>query len=498
MIKKTFLEKTCFSLPAGLICLLLVFPFILFSFRLGSLAWPKGDSFLYVFFMTLFQAGVSTVLSVFFGLLGSRGLLCLMKKKYYFLIEGFILLPCLIPPLLLVLSVLHLVEKIIPFPFSLSTLIFTQTLTYTGLCTAAFSRSLLKQSSNLSEWAYLQGSSSWLFLKILLQSFLLKDIKTLLALVFASSFTSLSLPLLAGGNPFFSLEFFIYEKLKQPDMWPQALSLIIFQSVFVFIICLKAFSGKSPSDLRFSLKKIYLLPKTGFLLIPFSAVFFSLGGLFFISDLKAFSKLPSLVPILFTASRNSLILSLCVGVLTLLCLVLVSLSFQNVKARKFIVSFMPPGVSFMGFAFLLWPAYGETAILLKWVFGLSLLLFPLIYRFQGEKTLNQLSEQVETARLLGADWALIFRKILWPQSRGAFFLCAGLASFWACGDFAYSLIVSSGHWNLSLLIYDVFSSYRLDEAVLLSWLLLGLSFFVLLFWLGVAFVFDKKFVLYHR
>ena len=498
MIKKPFLEKILFSFPASLICILLVFPFILFSFRLGSLSWPQGGAFFSVFLMTLFQAGLSTILSGFLGLLGSRGLLYLAKKKYYFLIEGFILLPCLIPPLLLVLSVLHLIETVATFPFGLSALIFTQTLTYTGLCAVALSRSLLNQSSNLSEWAYLQGSSSWLFFKTLARSVLLKDIKTLSALVFAGSFTSLSLPLLAGGNPFFSLEFFIYEKLKSPEMWPQALSLIFFQSIFVFVICLKAFSGKSPSDVKFSLKRIYLLPKASFLLIPFGALFFSLGGLFFISDLKVFSKILSLSPVLFTAGRNSLILSLSVGALTLFCLTLLSLSFQNRKARKFIVSFMPPGVSFMGFAFLLWPEYGEVAILLKWIFGLTLLLFPLIYRFQGERVLDQLSRQVETARFLGAGWPLIFRKIIWPQSRSVFFLCAGLASFWACGDFAYSLIVSSGHWNLSLLIYDVFSSYRLDEAVLLSWILLCLSFFVFLFWLGVAFVLDKKFVLYHR
>ena len=492
------MEKILFSFPAGLICILLVFPFFLFAFRLDFLAWPKGDSFLAVFWMSLFQAGISAVLSVILGLFGSRGLLCLVKNRHYFLFEGFILLPCLMPPLLLVLSVLHLIEMVIPFPFGLSALIFTNILTYTGLCTVAFSRSLLKQSFSLSEWAYLQNSSPWLFLKNLAQSVLLKDIKILSALTFVGSFTSLSLPLLVGGNPAFSLEFFIYENLKNPEMWPQALSLIIFQSVFVFLVCLKAFAGDFPSDQKFSLQKLYLLPKKIFLFIPFSAVFFSLGGLFFISDIKVFSKVFDLSPLLLTAGRNSLLLSLGTGALTLLFLLLVSLSFQNRKARKFIASFMPPGVSFMGFAFLLWPEYGQGVVLLKWILGLSLLLFPLIYRYQGERILDQLSGQVETARLFGSSWFLIFRKIIWPQSHKTFFLCAGISSFWACGDFAYSLIVSSGHQNLSLLIYDVFSSYRLNTAVLLSWILLCLSFFVFLFWLGVAFVFDKKLVLHRR
>ena len=488
-------KEALFSFPAYLVCFLLLVPFLVFCFQLDSPAWPEGGSFIYVFLMTLVQSGSSTLLSLFLGLLGCQGLLSLVKRKCYFLIEGLVLFPALIPPLLLVLSVVQIVEKVMAFPFGLPALIFAQTLTYTGLCAVVFTRILLKEAHSLSEWAYLQGSSAGLFLKALLKTVLLKDTQTLFVLVFASSFTSLSLPLLVSGSPFFSLEFFIYEKLKEPKLWAQALSLIVFQSLFIFLICWKAFSGYSSSDLKMSLRRIYLLPHPLFLFIPFGALIFSLGGLFLISNLEVFSQVLSLASLVWSSVLNSLILSLGVGFFILLFLIFMSLSFQNLKARRFVVSFMPPGVSFMGFAFLLWPFYGKGFILMKWVLGLSFLLFPFIYRFRGERTLERLSSQVETARFLGAGWWLIFRKILWPQSYNAFFLCAGIAGFWACGDFAYSLIVSSGHWNLSLLVYDLFSSYRLEEAVLLSWLLLGLSFFVFLFWRGAAFVFDKKSVL---
>ena len=493
-IKPDF-EKLVFSLPAYFVGFLLLSPFLFFCFRLGALAWPQSLSFFSVFSFTLFQAGASASLSLFLALLGSRGLISLSQKKYYPLIEGLVLSPAFIPPLLLSLSLIQIVEKIMPFPFGLPALIFAQTLSYTGLCTVALSRVLLKTAPDLSEWAYLQGSSAWLFLRVLLKTTVLKDMTTLFILVFTGSFTSLSLPLLMAGSPFFSLEFFIYENLKAPQMWPQALSLILFQSLFVFCICWWAFSKRFPSDLKLSRRKIHLLPNSFFVSIPFGAVFFSLGGLFFISDIEVFLKLRPLIPFILSAGLNSLVLSLGVGLLTLLFLIFMSLSFQNLKARKFIVSFLPPGVSFMGFALLVFPFYGPISVLMKWIAGLSLLLFPLIYRFRGERALEQLSSQVETARFLGAGWGLVFRKVLWPQSRNVFFLCAGVSSFWACGDFAYSLIVSGAYWNLPLLIYDIFSSYRLDEAVLLSWLLLGLSFFVFLFWMGVAFVFDKKSVL---
>ena len=185
------------------------------------------------------------------------------------------------------------------------------------------------------------------------------------------------------------------------------------------------------------------------------------------------------------ASFHSLILSLLVGALTLVFLIGLCFSYQNKKSRKFIASFTLPGVSFIGFAFLILPFYNETAVLIKWILGLTLLLFPWVFRFRGERSLENLSSQVETARFLGADESLIFKKILWPSNRSLFFLCAGTASFWACADFSYSLIVSSGHWSLSLLLHDLFSSYRLNEALLLAWLLLALSLFSFLFWIAI-------------
>ena len=492
---KFLCEKFIFSLPVYSVGLGLLFPLIFFCFRLKSIAWPEIPSLAKVVFFTTFQSGMSSILSLTLALLGSCGLLSLSKKKYYFFIEGLVLLPCFIPPLLLVLSLVSLTEKIINFPFGLGALIFTQTLTYTGLCSVALTRILLKEAGPLSEWAYLHNISSWRFLKVLCQSLLLKDIKTLFILVFSACWTSLSLPLLTAGSMFFSLEFFIYEKLKDPALWPQALSLILFQSFFIFFICWRAFSGKTLNPLTMSSKKIYLISHGLFLLIPFSALFFSIGGLFAISDIKFFSKLVPFRQFILSSGLNSVIVSLGVGFFTLLALMGLSLSFQNVKARKFVASFVSPGVSFIGFALLVVPFYGKLAVICKWVLGLSLLLFPWLYRFRGERALEKLNSQVETARFLGAGWGLIFQKILWPANRSIYFLCAGLASFWACGDFAYSLIVSSGHWNLSLMLYDLFSSYRLEEGIILAWLLLFVGAFVFLFWLGVAFVFDKKPVL---
>ena len=492
MEKESALKIFIFSVPAYLVCFSLLFPFFIFLARFKTVPYLDDFKFFFVFVMTVFQSACSAFLSVFFALLASRGLLAVAGRKYYFFLEACILLPCFIPPLLLVLSLVHWVELFAIFPFGLTALIASQTLTYIGLCAVALSRALIKQSSALSEWAYVHKIPWFYFFRALTKTVLLKDIKILFILVFTGAFTSLSLPLLMGGSSLYSLEFFIYEKLKNPELWSQALALILFQSFFIFFICWKLFSQNFSSDKSSAYKKVYLIPNKLFLVLPFFAVFLSIGGLFFVSDKTVFSKLFSIADTILLSSLNSIILSLGVGLLTLFLLVAICFSYQNVKLRKAIASFTPPGVSFMGLAFLLIPFYNQTFVLIKWSLGLSLLLFPWIYRFRGERALERMSFQVETARFLGADWPLIFKEILWPNNRSLFFLCAGIASFWACGDFAYSLIVSSGHWNLSLVVYDLFSSYRLEEAILLSWLLLGVGFFVFLFWLALAFILEKK------
>ena len=491
MGKESTLKKFFLSLPAYLICFSLVFPFLFFLIKLKSPPHLESFKFFFVFLMTVFQAGASAFLSLFLAILASRGLLFLANKRYYFFVEALVLLPCLIPPLVLVLSLVHWVDLATVFPFGLPALIVSQTLTYTGLCSVAIARILLKQGCLLSEWAYIHKVSPFQFFKTLIKTVLRKDIKILFILVFTSAFTSLSLPLLVGGSSFFSLEFFIYENLKNPSLWSQAVTLILFQSFFVFFICWQVFSQDSEYDKSAVYKEIYLIPKGVFLTIPFCAVVLSVGGLFFVTDQIAFTKLLSLSSLILTAVLNSLILSLGVGSLTLLFFIALCFSYQNIKVRKWIASFTPPGVSFMGLAFLMAPFYSQNAVLIKWILGLTLLLFPWLYRFRGERAMEKMNFQVETARILGAGWGLIFKEILWPNNRSIFLLCAGISSFWACGDFAYSLIVSSGHWSLSLIVYDLFSSYRLEEAVLLSWLLLAVSFFVFLFWLSFIFVFDK-------
>lgn len=496
MMFAKFNKDFFFKLPILLVISFLVCPFVVFLWKVSNLSWPHSWAFLEPLAWTFFQAFFSTGIVIGLAFFGARGLSAFSNKKYYFLLEALSLSPSLLPPLILVTSVVNLFEVFYPFPFGLWALIGFQVLTYTGLCSVILARTFSKELSSLSEWAYLHQLSWSKFLYLSIKSLLKKDVITLAALIFVATFTSLSLPLLTAGGKAISLEFFIYEQLKDPTHWSSAISLILFQSIFVFVIYYFAFLKSFGASFHFHSGTLHLLKNKKWSVIPFLFSFLSFAGLFFIRDFKMnFQKLIALKTVLWESLIHSLMIGLGVGMLTLLFLILVLLSFQNKKARQFLVAYHLPSVTLLGFVFLILPFYSQNFILLKWILGLSLLFFPLVYRLRGELLLKSLEDQVEVASLLGASNFLIFYKILWPQSRSTFLFCSGLAGFLACGHFSYSLIVSQGHWNLALFVYDLLNSYRLDLAVLASWVLLLFSFMILIFWLGLGFVFDKKFKL---
>ena len=488
MERYSLLKKNLFQVPAYLVLGGLLFPLFVFLFQSRGFQFPEGVSWFSSIAFTFFQAGVSTFLILIGASLGALGLLHFYFKKYYILLKTFALLPALIPPLILVISFVNFVELFSPFSFGLGALICAQVITYTGLCSVALTSALVSSVSSLSEWAFVHGVRPFSFFKACLKTYLRKDLITLGVLVFCGAFTSLSLPLLIAGNFHFSLEFFIYEKLKQPEMWGQAATLILMQTLFIFFICLKAFSFSSP-PLDSYKQKVYLLKNPKFIVFSIWPAILLLVGLLGISSFQ-WREFLSFKSLLLSSLASSLLLSFGVGCLTLVGLGMLCFSYNSIKARKLISSYLNPGVTLLGFSFLLFSPVQEVH--LKWILGLTLLFFPTIYRLRGESILEKLKEQVAVAEIFGASPFMIFKCVLWPQARSLFLFCSGIAAFWACGDFAYSLIVSQGTWNLALVVYDLFSSYRIDLALMGSWILLLVSVMVFLFWIGVDFVFRKR------
>lgn len=484
-------DRYIYKFSGFVVCLSLLIPFFVFLLHVKRLSLPEGVEWLSVFGWTFFQAFLTGLISLFFGLLGSRGILY-FNAKYRSLIKACCLIPAFIPSLLFCVSLVNLTEQFLPFPFGLPALIFIQSLVSIGFSACIFSDTLEKEALELSEWSLVHGISSWKFLYTCAKTILKRDIKITGVFIFVNAFTSLSVPLLVAGSPHISLEFFIYENLKNPTLWPEALSLILIQMLFVFAVCIWGFAFKREVFQRYiGEKRVCLIPIKWFVLIPLFPPMLYLTGLFFSFSYEEMKRLLQLGYFLLSAVWSSFVLGIGVGALTILALCLMALSFQSISCRKFVLAYLNPGTTLTGFAFLImaWP----LGVWFDWTLGLSLLLFPLIYRFYGESLLEKLEGQVETAKLFGAGWGLIFRDVIWPGCYKGFFLCGGIAGFWASGEFAYTLIVSKGEWNLALMVYDLFSSYRLERALQAAWLLLITSGLVLLFWSEVAVFIVRQF-----
>ena len=523
MNKPFFLSK--------LLIALILCPFFVFLYKSTTLRLPPSSEWFSVFLSTFAQAGLSALLSLLLGVAGALGLCAFpsaspskLHTKTGFInlpaIQLFCLLPALLPPLVTGLAYINVSEWFFRFPFSFYTVLSVHVLMNMGLVSVFFSRLLNQQASPLSAYAFGHGANRWLFLKTLLFFELRKDLLLLFLLVFSFCWTSFSVPLLVGGTHGQTIEVFIAEKLKDPATWPEAMALFALETSLVFVFFFLIYknptthqtvelqangsktngskiTGKSPvkrfKGLSFVLQNVtlnqnptlYLLPCRPFILLPLLPagliLIGLLGGLPLLSLHSFWPDIWLIKGDIISAWTYSVLVGLGAGFITFALLSLVAFCLFDLFLRRFLIAWTGASTAFMGFAFLLLGTDGLGAVWLKWALGLSLLFLPALYRLGGESVLGRLKEQAQVAKLMGAGYGMIFKKIIHPQCQQAFWFLSGVASFWAVGDFAYSSIVAGEHTHLALLIQDLLASYRLELATLLTWLLLmtgALCFFI--------------------
>ena len=476
---------------------LVLFPVLVFLFKIPLLRFPSSSQWFEVLFSTLLQAGLSASLSVLFGLFGSLGLCCAFPKYIKKgVVEIVCLLPALLPPLVSVLAWVNVSEFFFHFPFSFYSVLAVHVLMNAGLVSVFFSRLFCTQTGDLPAWAFLHGISRWQFLRKILFFELRKDVVLIFLLIFSFCFTSFSIPLLVGGVSGQTLEVFIAEKLKNPFTWPEAMTLFLVETVFIFIFFSLLYGYKEKNvQIRDKKKKLYLLPCFPFIVLPVLPsllIFFGLGGGDFFSSKNLWQELVSIKEVVFTAWVQTLFVGVGTGFCVLFLLSGVAFCLRDLFLRRFLVAYSGSSAAFMGFAFLLIGSDGTIEVWLKWSVGLALLFLPALYRLIGESLIRRLSNQIKLVDLMGAGRTMSFIKIVWPQCAGSLFFLSGIAAFWACGDFAYSSIVAGSQWHLALLIQDLFASYRFELATALIWILIFSGVFCFSLFAGVAFVLHKK------
>lgn len=457
---------------------------------LQSLDWPElkwaiNNSFVQSFFSSLLAFILG--LFLFFGL-GQCRVLWPENKKLLALIEFLVLAPSFLPALFLILVVMSFIQ---PFPIGLIGVFLLHALMNAGLVAVMLDQLYQEKIEGLAQVATIFGARKLFFIKKI-YSLIVKDLVAIFIFIFVLCFSSFSVPMIAGGGNATTLEILIYEKIRFSGEWGAAVLLSLLQLALIFLFTLNPLKTQAPRLERLQSQLVFFHGPFSFLILISYCFLFS--GYFVYQSISGFEQLMNISGLMTEALSlipSSLFLALSVGFVVLGLLLLSVWSAPNFKLQKWISGMAAPSTSLLGLALLLMPFPFAIDPMIKWTFGFAYLIFSTVYRWGWQQSLSRIQSQIQIAELMGADSFLIYKKIIFPQMLKPACRLAGIASFWAVGDFALGKLLLPQDVTLSLLIESLLSSYRLNAAMALMSLLLILGVCCYLFFWSLQYVYLK-------
>lgn len=476
---------------------LVVFPVLILIWKVplseANAAWV-GKGWELTLLRSLLQSFLSACSSVLIGSLLSLGLLSLRSGRLHTCFSVFLLLPVFLPQLVVASSVVYWFFFIDLHWFGLPGVVVAHTITNAGLVAVLvdqYTRSSLSGSLLVSQ---VMGSSQRQQLWRVWLPQVWPRLSTLFLLVFAFCIMSFVSPLLISPTEPWSLEVLIFEMLRSSDHYKQAIYLSIYQSVIVLALAWWLVPAKeapnSGESYPFRFRMPWLL-SIGIAIFIF--LFVGLGTEF----LNASSSLKQTGGLFVQEWSVALMGSVQVGLVAVLmtfCLLVVTvLARPTLRLHRFLTGFVP--LSPVVLAFSLWMLGGNNGSLsvFKIGLGVSILYFPLLYRWKLGGQLQSLQSQALVAKSLGASDLLIFKRVYWPQCAATVIDLTSVLSMWAVGDLVMVAVLGfrSGG-TLPQLVQTMLTSYRPELAALTTVSLLGLGLlFVLVIQLLFAILFPN-------
>ena len=469
---------------------ILLFPYFIVFFgsfdNFESLAIPHFPTT--IFYRNFIQAFWSALACIFIGLFGALGLIRYQNKTF---LEMFILLPSFFPALFVIFSLLT-VFSLLPFdfPYGLSGIVIAHVMIYSGLVSIMLVRCFKESCGHQIVLSRVFGHSQKdIFFHVLLPN-IKRDLFTIFLTLFCLCLGSFSIPLVLGGGRWVTTEMAIYELIRfEGDLTSAAF--LSFYQIFIllfFIYFIPHFKEKRTTlNYQGIGSKWFICLPAIITLVLICSCFVDL-----ISGWSSFTLTLSEPLLLLKSFGGTLLISFLTGCMILFFLNLIAFVGPSVFLDKFYLLFMMPSTAVMGFSLLFLSYYfrwelrslTQTAFLTS--LGLSLLFLGGLYRWKWSGEIFRLASQRQLAKLMGHGYLSIFLNVIWPQSKFLALHLAGLAAFWAAGDFALSLMIfkDSGA-TLGLLLNSMIYSYRFKGAawillfMLLSGFLMWFCFFIL-------------------
>jgi len=453
----------------------------------GSLNFDISE-FTWALKNTLLQAFGSGILATFFGFLGA---ICLTSDGH--LLRLLFLIPGILPTLFLIISFFSLTSH---FPMGLPGIVIAHTFIFFGVIAVGLSEAMKERLGSYAEIGLILGIKKITFLSRIALPLLKKDLLHNFLFVFASSFSSFTIPLFFGGTTSSTLEILIYEKMRESSNWSYPLLLSLIQSFLLYFFLIWKKSSKQEEA---QARKTHL-PRLDLFRVPFLRfLFMTILGAFFFAYLRSivlgfsdYSHFFSLLSELSSAIFSTLFIAIATGILCATFFLFLLYLLPHRRLENLLRGFIAPSSAVACFGFLIWGNNEGLALNLKIVTLLTLLFFPALYRMGFQSKFESLLRQTDVALILGASRPLIFRGVLLPQMASRIFLLSGIGATWAAGEFAITKVLAGNDFTLALQIRSLMTSYRIELAGALSFILILLCLFIFSIFYGASRVLYSK------
>lgn len=372
-------------------------------------------------------------------------------------------------------------------------IVIIHTLINFGLVAVLLAGMIEQKIGGVAELAYVEGASRGRFIIQGLLPMLRKDMGLLFLFIFVVCFGSFSVPLIVGGGKGTTIEVLIYEKIRLSSDWSQAVLLALLQSAFIFGLSLLTGKGAASQQVRTSNLSLIKAP-TGVLVLLAISGLYLLGyieGL--VAGVGMISTFYEVQSALIWNFLGTIVLSVSVGVFCYGLLMLIAYCWPKAWFEKFLNGYVAPSTSLACFCLLILGPNEGVFPFLKIPLAITLLSVSSLFRMGWDSELQALQSQVTVAYSMGASRGQIFREILFPQISGRAGLLAGIASIWACGDFAVSRILAHRDLSIAMMTETLMSGYRLSQATILSLLIIVSGVICFAICVGGSRVLRRKF-----
>lgn len=444
--------------------LLLVFPYLLWLSEITEWTVPAVSQWLPAVGYATLQSVVSASCAFVLGFFLFRALQGWQRGRG--LAEGLLLFPNIVPPLFLAMGMFAFVTPWMGFPYGLSAVIVSHLLLNSGLVAVSLDRLMQARLGGMVETAWVLGARPAQFWREVAWPQLRGDLACLYLFVFSVCFTSFSLPLLLSGERAVTLEVAIFDAIRGEGRWDKAVLMALFQSSVLLILAWLLPQPFWPQRGTRATLRLLAWPRAKFL-VALPALLLATGWAMGVAGSLREGVEPYVLQALPAALLLTLALGVAAGFLHLLLFLAVAYALPHARLDRFLNGYLAPSPAITGFGLLLLPVESDFLNFARLALALTLISFPLLYRWIVHSALASLRNQVAVARSLGAGWPAVLFEVVWPQAAPSVLRACGLAGVWACGDFALSALLLGQEFSIPMLMEDLLNNYRFEQASLL-------------------------------